>query len=52
MKLRPKHAGTQRDSICFGHAEPPPERPRLAYRLSLGDWNGQQRAQMAAVDAA
>ncbi len=46
MKLRLRHGNTQRDAIWFGHAEPLPERLRLAYRLSLDEWNGQQRVQM------
>jgi single-stranded-DNA-specific exonuclease len=46
LKLRLKHAGTQRDAIWFGRAEPLPEHVRLAYRLSLDDWNGQARVQM------
>ncbi len=51
MKLRVRHLGTVRDAIWFGHAEPLPERVRLAYRLSLDEWQGQQRVQMV-VEAA
>ncbi len=51
MKLRVRHAGTVRDAIWFRHAEPLPERVRLAYRLSLDEWQGQQRVQMV-VEAA
>jgi single-stranded-DNA-specific exonuclease len=51
MKLRLKFGGTQRDAIWFGHAEPLPDKLRLAYRLSLDEWNGQQRVQMV-VEAA
>jgi len=51
MKLRLQHAGTQRDAIWFGHAEPLPDRVRMAFRLSLDEWNGQQRVQMV-VEAA
>jgi len=51
MKLRVRHAGAVRDAIWFGHAEPLPERVRLAYRLSLDEWQGQQRVQMV-VEAA
>jgi single-stranded-DNA-specific exonuclease len=51
MKLRVRHAGTARDAIWFGHAEPLPERVRLAYRLSADEWNGQPRVQMV-VEAA
>jgi single-stranded-DNA-specific exonuclease len=46
LKLRLKHGNTQRDAIWFGHAEPLPEHVRLAYRLSLDEWNGQARVQM------
>jgi len=51
MKLRVKHLGQIRDAIWFGHAEPVGERVRLAFRLSLDEWNGQQRVQMV-VEAA
>jgi single-stranded-DNA-specific exonuclease len=52
LKLRIKHQGQIRDAIWFGHAEPVAERVRLAYRLSLDEWQGQQRVQMVveAVD--
>jgi single-stranded-DNA-specific exonuclease len=46
LKLRIKHLGQMRDAIWFGHAEPVAERVRLAYRLQLDEWNGQQRLQM------
>ncbi|MEN9629831.1 MAG: single-stranded-DNA-specific exonuclease RecJ [Pseudomonadota bacterium] len=52
LKLRLKlPGGAARDAIWFGHVEPLPERARLAYRLSLDEWNGQQRVQMV-VEAA
>jgi single-stranded-DNA-specific exonuclease len=51
LKLRVRHQGQLRDAIWFGHAEPVAERVRLAYRLSLDEWNGQQRVQMV-VEAA
>ena len=52
LKLRLKlPGGVARDAIWFGHVEPVPERARLAYRLSLDEWNGQQRVQMV-VEAA
>ncbi len=51
MKLRLRHAGELRDAIWFGHAEAVPERLRVAYRLSLDEWNGKQRVQMV-VEAA
>jgi single-stranded-DNA-specific exonuclease len=46
LKLRVKHQGQIRDAIWFGHAEPVAERVRLAYRLCLDEWQGQQRLQM------
>jgi len=51
LKLRVRHAGTLRDAIWFGHAEPVPERVRLAYRVSIDEFQGQQRLQMV-VEAA
>ena len=51
LKLRVKHAGVLRDAIWFGHAEPVATTVRLAYRLSVDEWNGQQRVQMV-VEAA
>jgi single-stranded-DNA-specific exonuclease len=46
LKLRVRHAGTLRDAIWFGRTEPVAEDVVLAYRLSLDEWNGQQRVQM------
>jgi single-stranded-DNA-specific exonuclease len=51
LKLRLRHAGVQRDAIWFGHAEPLAERVRLAYRLSVDEWRGQQRLQMVVESA-
>ena len=51
LKLRVKHLGQPRDAIWFGHAEPVAERVRLAYRLVLDEYKGQQRLQMV-VEAA
>ncbi len=51
LKLRLRHQGQLRDAIWFGHAEPLPARVRLAYRLSLDEFQGQQRLQMV-VEAA
>jgi single-stranded-DNA-specific exonuclease len=51
LKLRVRHAGQLRDAIWFGHAEPVPERVWLAYRLSIDEFQGQQRLQMV-VEAA
>ena len=46
LKLRVRHAGQLRDAIWFGHPEPVAERVQLAYRLSLDEFQGQQRVQM------
>ena len=51
LKLRVRHAGQLRDAIWFGHSEPVPERVRIAYRLSIDEFQGQQRLQMV-VEAA
>ena len=52
LKLRLKlPGGVARDAIWFGHVDPLPERARLAYRLSLDEYNGQARVQMV-VEAA
>ena len=52
LKLRVRHAGTERDAIWFGHDTPLPARTRLAFRLSLDEWNGRQRVQMVVEAAA
>jgi len=52
LKLRVRHAGQLRDAIWFGHTEPLPERVRLAYRISLDEFQGQQRLQMVVEAAA
>jgi single-stranded-DNA-specific exonuclease len=46
LKLRLRHAGQERDAIWFGHTEPLPATARLAYRVSVDEWNGRQRVQM------
>ena len=54
LKLRVRHAGQLRDAIWFGHSDMLPARVRLAYRLNLDSFQGQQRLQMvveAVVDA-
>jgi len=52
LKLRLHHAGTLREAIWFNRIEPLPEHARLAYRLALDEWNGQQRVQMVVEAAA
>jgi single-stranded-DNA-specific exonuclease len=51
LKLRIRHAGVLRDAIWFGQTEPVAQQVQLAYRLSLDEWQGQQRLQMV-VEAA
>ena len=51
LKLGVKHAGVLRDAIWFGRSEPVPARLRLAYRLSVDEYNGRERVQMV-VEAA
>jgi single-stranded-DNA-specific exonuclease len=46
LKLRLRHQGTERDAIWFSHTEALPATARLAYRLSIDEWNGKQRVQM------
>ncbi len=51
LKLSVRHAGTLRDAIWFGHVDALPDRVRLAYRLSIDEYQGRQRVQMV-VEAA
>ena len=51
LKLRLRHQGTERDAIWFSRTDPLPATARLAYRLSIDEWNGKQRVQMM-VEAA
>jgi single-stranded-DNA-specific exonuclease len=51
LKLALRFAGeargsTLRDAIWFGHAEPVAAKVRLAYRLSVDEYNGRERVQM------
>jgi single-stranded-DNA-specific exonuclease len=46
LKLGVRHAGVLRDAIWFGRAEPVPVQVRMAYRLALDEYQGQQRLQM------
>ncbi len=52
LKLRLRHAGQERDAIWFGRTELLPDSARLAFRLSLDEWNGRQRVQMVVEAAA
>jgi single-stranded-DNA-specific exonuclease len=51
LRLRVRHAGTLRDAIWFGRAEPVGDRVRIAYRLCIDEFQGQQRLQMV-IEAA
>jgi single-stranded-DNA-specific exonuclease len=46
LKLGLRLAGVMRDAIWFGRTEPLPARVRLAYRLSVDEYNGRERVQM------
>ncbi|MFM2448677.1 MAG: hypothetical protein RIS44_1127 [Pseudomonadota bacterium] len=46
LKLSIKHAGQLRDAIWFGHMDQLPAQVKLAYRLSVDEYNGRQRVQM------
>ncbi len=50
--LSVRHKGHERGAIWFGHAEPLPATARLAFRVSLDEWNGRQRVQMVVEEAA
>ena len=52
LKLTLRHAGSVREAIWFGRSEPLPERVRLAYRLSVDEYNGRERVQMVIEAAA
>ena len=52
LKLRVRHQGQVREAIWFGHAEPVAERVRLAYRVAIDEYNGQQRLQIVVEAAA
>ena len=51
LKLAVKFGGAVRDAIWFGHSEPVATTVRLAYRLSVDEYNGRERVQMV-VEAA
>lgn len=45
-KLRLKRGGRFFDAIRFNCTEPPPQPMRAAYKLSLSEWQGQQRVEL------
>lgn len=46
LKLAVRHAGQLRDAICFGRTEPVAARVRIAYRLSVAQWQGRERVEL------
>jgi len=52
LKLAVRVAGGVRDAIWFGRSEPIAGRVRLAYRLSLDEYNGRERIQLIVEAAA
>ena len=52
LKLAVRLHGAVRDAIWFGRVEPVGDRVRLAYRLELDSYNGNERLQMIVVAAA
>ncbi len=46
LKLRVRHHGRERDAIWFGHIDTVPARVRMAFRVSLDEFQGMQRVQM------
>jgi single-stranded-DNA-specific exonuclease len=51
LKLAVRLNGTVRDAIWFGRVEPVEGRVRMAYRLGLDSYNGNERLQMIVVAA-
>ena len=51
LKLAVKFAGAVRDAIWFGHSESLPAKVRMAYRLSVDEYNGRERVQMVVESA-
>ena len=51
LKLSVRFGGALVDAIWFGHSEPVAARVRLAYRLSVDEYNGRERVQMV-IEAA
>jgi single-stranded-DNA-specific exonuclease len=46
LRLADDPSGTLRDAIWFNQCDPVPDRTRLAYRLSVDEYQGRQRVQM------
>ena len=46
LKLTLRCAGVMREAIWFGRTEPIAEKARLAYRVTLDEYNGRERVQM------
>jgi single-stranded-DNA-specific exonuclease len=46
LKLRLRCQGQLRDGIWFQRTEPLPDRARLAYRITLNEWQGRKNVEM------
>jgi single-stranded-DNA-specific exonuclease len=46
LRLRVRHHGRERDAIWFGHVDALPSRVRMAFRVSLDEFQGLERVQM------
>jgi len=45
LSLKLLHQGQSIDAVWFGHTEPLPEQPLLAFRLDVNEWRGQRKVQ-------
>ncbi|MGD9774267.1 single-stranded-DNA-specific exonuclease RecJ [Diaphorobacter sp.] len=45
LQIKLLHQGQPVDAIWFGHTDPLPERPLLAFRLDVNEWRGERRVQ-------
>jgi len=43
LQIKVRHGGELVDGIWFGHADPLPQRVKLAFRLDADEWQGQRR---------
>ncbi|HQQ69679.1 MAG TPA: single-stranded-DNA-specific exonuclease RecJ [Alicycliphilus sp.] len=46
LQIKLLHQGQPMDAIWFGHTDPLPERPLLAFRLDVNEWRGERRVQL------
>ncbi len=52
LKLSLRVQGQVRDGIWFGHSDPVPSKTRLAFRVSLDEYQGRQRVQLVVEGSA